>query len=297
MAAGMGSRYGGIKQIDPIGPNNEIIIDYSVFDARKAGFGKVVFIIRKQIEKAFRETVGRNIEKAINTAYVFQELDKLPAGFSVPASREKPWGTGHAILMTKDVVKEPFAVINADDFYGPDAFAGIARYLTNAADKNGKYDYSLMGYILKNTLSENGSVARGVCEATAGGYLKDIHERTKIQPFPDGVRFEENGVWTPVSAESLVSMNMWGFTPSLYAELESLFPAFLKTSADNPKSEFFIPEIVGTLVKQNKATVRVLSTQEKWFGVTYKEDKPIVQAAIRDLVAKLVYPAKLWSQT
>ncbi|MBL8026802.1 MAG: nucleotidyltransferase [Fibrobacteres bacterium] len=295
MAAGMGSRYGGIKQIDPIGPNGEIIIDYSVYDALRAGFGRVVFVIRKEIEEAFRERVGSTIEKQIDTHYVFQELNKLPTGFSVPAGREKPWGTGHAILMAKEKIDGPFAVVNADDYYGVKSFKGMADYLMNAQDKNGKYDFSLMGFVLKNTLSENGSVARGVCEQDKNGYLVDVKERTKIQPFKDGVKFEENGVWHNVSEESLVSMNMWGFTKSLFSELESGFPEFLKANMTNPKSEFFIPEIVGNLVRKGKATVKVLSTDDKWFGVTYKEDKPLVQEAVRQLVAKNVYPAKLWS--
>ncbi|MFH0921442.1 MAG: nucleotidyltransferase, partial [Fibrobacterota bacterium] len=287
-------RYGGIKQIDPIGPNGEIIIDYSVFDAIRAGFGKVVFIIRKSIEAPFRERVGKSIEKNIDTRYVFQELDTLPAGLRVPSGREKPWGTGHAILMSRGEVDEPFAVLNADDFYGAHAFKVLGEYLVNAKDKGGRFDYSLVGYVLRNTLSENGSVARGVCTAGPDGMLVEIHERTKIQPFPEGVKFEENGAWYPVSSDSLVSMNMWGFTPSLYAELEARFPAFLKANIDKPKAEFFIPEVVGSLVRENKAQVRVLATHEKWFGVTYKEDKPVVEQALRDLIARGAYPHKLW---
>jgi|SRR3989339_318108 len=294
MAAGIGSRYGGIKQIDPIGPSGEIIIDYSVYDALRNGFGKVVFVIRKSIEGAFRERVGKTIEKNIDTRYVFQELDRLPAGFTVPSGREKPWGTGHAILMSKSEVNEPFAVLNADDFYGAHAFQVLGEYLANAKDSRDKYDYCLVGYVLRNTLSDHGSVARGVCVANPEGNLVGIHERIKIQPFPDGVKYEENNVWHTVPADSPVSMNMWGFTPSLYSELEARFPAFLKTLPDKPKAEFFIPEVVGALVRENKAVVKVLPTHEKWFGVTYREDKPVVEQAIRDLVAKGVYPAKLW---
>ncbi len=293
MAAGMGSRYGGIKQIDPIGPSGEIIIDYSVYDALRAGFGKVVFVIRREIEGAFRDMVGKTIEKHIDTAYVFQELDKLPQGFVLPKDRQKPWGTGHAILMAKDEVKGNFAVINADDYYGMDSFVGMARFLQMADEKSS--DYALMGFILKNTLSANGSVARGICEYDHDNFLKDVKERTKIQQFPDGtVKFEEGGVWYEISPENLVSMNMWGFTNTLFMELEQAFPDFLKSNMGNPKSEFFIPEIVGNMVRSHKAKVNVLSTLDKWFGVTYKEDKPLVQKEIRNLVDRSVYPKNLW---
>lgn len=292
MAAGMGSRFGGIKQIEPVGPSGEIIIDYSIYDAIRAGFGKVVFIIRKQIEEAFREKVGRGMETRIDTEYVFQELSALPSGFTLPPERSKPWGTGHAILMCKDVVKTPFCVINADDFYG----AGSYQAMGEALSQSGISDFLLAGYVLKNTLSEHGHVARGVCTLDNQGYLKEIHERTKIQKFGDVVKYEEaDGQWVEVSPEVSVSMNMWGFTPALFSELERLFPLFLKEKGAELKSEFFIPEIVGQMVRSNKVKVKVLSTGEKWFGVTYKEDKPLFEAAIRELVRQKVYPAKLWN--
>jgi len=296
MAAGMGSRFGGIKQIEPVGPNGEIIIDYSIYDAIRAGFGKVVFIIRRQIEEAFREKVGRGIEKRIDTEYVFQELSALPSGFSVPAGREKPWGTGHAILMCKDAVKTPFCVINADDFYGAGSYKAMCASLASAKDEKGVYSFYLAGYVLKNTLSDHGHVARGICAMNKDGYLEEIHERTKIQKFGSVVKFEEGeNNWIEVSAEATVSMNMWGLTPGLFNELERLFPVFLKEKGAALKSEFFIPEIVGQLLNAGKARVKVLSTGEKWFGVTYKEDKPLFEKAIREQIRQNVYPERLWN--
>lgn len=296
MAAGIGSRYGGLKQIDPVGPSGEIVVDYSVYDALRAGFDRVVFVIRREIEDAFRERIGRTVESRVETAYVLQELDRLPAGFSLPAGRTKPWGTGHAILCARDSVATPFAAINADDFYGPSAFAALAGHLRRAADSGGIYDYAMVGYILENTLSEHGHVARGVCQAGADGCLFDIRERERVRRFPDGVRFAgEGGDWIGIPAGSVVSMNVWGFTPSLFGELESRFPVFLREkAADILKAEFLIPEVVGSLVREGKARVRVLPTAEKWFGVTYPEDRPRVQAAIREIIARGVYPENLW---
>jgi hypothetical protein len=296
MAAGIGSRYGGLKQIDPVGPNGEIVVDYSVYDALRAGFDKVVFVIRRELEGAFRERIGRTVETRVETAYVFQELDRLPAGYRLPAGRTKPWGTGHAILCARDSVVTPFAAINADDFYGRTAFAALAGHLRNAGDSGGIYDYAMVGYVLENTLSEHGHVARGVCEAGADGCLVDIRERKRVRGSPDGVKFAgDDGAWVGLPAGSFVSMNIWGFTPSLFGELEARFPEFLRESAaEILKAEFLIPEVVGNLVRKGKARVRVLPTAEKWFGVTYPEDRPRVQAAIREIVARGVYPEDLW---
>lgn len=298
MAAGIGSRYGGLKQVDPIGPNGEIVIDYAVFDALRAGFGKVVFLIRKDIEEVFRERVGSTIEKQVETIYVFQELSNLPPGFSVPPERKKPWGTGHAVLSCKDAVHEPFAVINADDFYGPGAFRALADYLRQARDpQGGAYDYSMAGYELENTLSEHGTVSRGVCEVTPDGYLAQVRERTKIQRFGDEVKYTENGEdWVVIPAHSTVSMNMWGFTPSFFKELDEIFPRFLKANIETmSKVEFYLPYVVNQLLDEKKARVKVLPVQEKWFGVTYPEDRASVQEAIRGLVRQGIYPESLWA--
>lgn len=295
MAAGIGSRYGGLKQIDPVGPGGEIVLDYAVYDAIRAGFGQVVFIIRRDIEQAFKEKIGKNVEKRIETRYVYQELDFLPAGFQVPANREKPWGTAHAVLSCQGAVKGPFGVINADDFYGPSAFKALGDFLRDAEDIGGVYHFCLLGYVLKNTLSDHGHVARGVCRADARNRLIEIHERLKIQKFGDQVKYEENGAWTEVPADSTVSMNMWGLTPGLFKELEHLFPGFLKENINNPKAEFLLPVQIGGLINAKKAQVSVLPTAEKWFGITYREDKPVVEQAVRRLVSEGVYPERLWS--
>lgn len=299
MAAGIGSRYGGLKQVDPVGPHGEIIIDYSVFDALRAGFGKVVFIIRRDIEDIFRERVGRRIERWADVAYAFQELDALPAGFAVPEGRSKPWGTGHAVLCCRDVVAQPMAVINADDFYGASAFAALAAHLRQAQDRPGAYDYALVGYVLENTLSEHGHVARGVCDVGADGLLVDLRERLRIERRPGGIAHTENGSdWTPLAADNPVSMNMWGFTLSILEELALRFPGFLrKAMAENPlKAEFLLPNIVGEMVREGVARVRVLPTDEHWFGVTYQEDRPRVQAAVRRLIEQGRYPERLWAE-
>lgn len=296
MAAGMGSRYGGLKQIDPVGPNGEIILDYSAYDALRAGFDKIVFVIRRDLEEMFREKVGRNLEHRTDVAYVFQDIDMLPAGFSVPEGRVKPWGTGHAVMVCKGAVDTPFAAINADDYYGSSAFQTIGDYLRTARDHNGLYDYCMVGYALSNTVSEHGSVARGICEVTEDGLLTDLRERTRIEQFPDGIRYTENGAdWVDLPPDAIASMNFWGFTPSFLDELEAAFPVFLRKSADNPlKAEYFLPEVVGDLAKAGKAKVRVLPTGEKWFGVTYQEDRPLIQNAMRELIRAGVYPDKLW---
>ena len=295
MAAGIGSRYGGLKQIDPVGPAGEIVLDYAIYDAIRAGFEKVVFIIRKDIEDVFREKVGRTIEKQIDVAYAFQELDKLPAGFSVPPAREKPWGTGHAILCAKEAVSAPCAVINADDFYGPDSFRTMGEYLRGAEDKEGLYDFSMVGFVLDNTLTDHGHVARGICTADEAGYLQHIVERTKIQRFGPAVRFsEDDETWTDIDAGSIVSMNFWGLTPSIFVELEARFPAFLQANTENLKAEFFIPTVINDLVQEGRARVKILPTTDSWFGVTYQQDKPRLKQEIGNKVAAGLYPEKLW---
>ena len=294
MAAGMGSRYGGLKQIDPVGKHGEIIMDYSLFDAMEAGFTKVVFIINRRIEQDFYEVVGRRVEKHMEVHYVFQGLDsKLPAGFSVPEGRVKPWGTSHAILCCQDVVHEPFAAINADDYYGKHAFSVLYDYLKNAADKD-VYDYSMVGYLAKNTLTENGHVARGVCEVDEQGRLVDIVERLQIYKTPEGPAYtlDEGKTLHHFPGDTLVSMNFFGFTPSIFTELERRFPLFLEEAMkSNPlKGEFLIPNEAGRLVREGKAHMRVLSSPDRWYGVTYKEDKPVVMEALRKMTDEGLYP-------
>ena len=295
MAAGIGSRYGGLKQLDAVGPSGEIIIDYSIYDAIRAGFSKVVFVIRRDIEAAFREKIGNRIQDRIETAYVFQELDQIPEGFSLPPGRTKPWGTGQAVLICREEIDRPFAVINSDDFYGASSFAGLADYLRQASDRDGVADYCMMGFTLKNTLSEFGTVSRGFCRVDREGYLEDIQERLKIRKTGEKVSYTENGSdWIEENPESIVSMNMWGFTPGIFPELEKGFSTFLREKIEIPKSEYLLPEEVGMLVRNKKATVRVIPTAEKWFGVTYPADKPLVQKAIGILVDEGVYPKMLW---
>jgi NDP-sugar pyrophosphorylase family protein len=297
MAAGIGSRYGGLKQIDPVGPSGEVVLDYSVFDALRAGFGRVVFIIRKDIEDDFREKIGRRIERAADTAYVFQSLDRLPPGFVVPEGRKKPWGTAQAILSCRDSVQTPFLAINADDYYGRTAFEAMAGHLGRESGGSGRHEFAMVGYRLANTLSEHGTVARGVCTATADGYLVGIRELLKIRKCGDAVEHTENDAdWMPLDPGSWTSMNFWGFTPSLFTELEARFPEFLRTNAAAvQKAEFLIPEVVGALLREGRARVRVLPTQERWFGVTYPEDRPAFRAAVLKLVDAGIYPRDLWS--
>jgi len=295
MSAGIGSRYGGIKQIDPVGPNGEIIIDYSLYDALQAGFRKVVFIIRSEIEKSFREKIGKEIEKRAETIYVFQELGTIPEGFVVPKNRTKPWGTGHAVLMCKNQVREPFAVINADDCYGARSFQILFDFLKKGGEKEKKETYLLVGYLLKNTLSDHGHVSRGVCTPSPDGYLLELNERLTIQKFGNLIKYAlPEDTWVEISPESPVSMNMWGFMPSFFNELEIQFPQFLKKNIRNPKSEFIIPDVVSLLLKEKKVRVKILHTPEKWFGISYKEDKLLVQKTIQDLIARGIYPEKLW---
>jgi hypothetical protein len=291
LAAGMGSRYGGLKQIDPVGPAGETIIDYSIYDAMRAGFGKLVFVIRHDIEQQFREIVGSRFEKRIAVEYAFQELNKLPAGFSVPEGRTKPWGTTHAILMAESVVKEPFAAINADDFYGQRAYQVLAEHLTA-----GTADYAMVGFILKNTLSDHGSVARGVSRTDAQHYLTSIVEMLKIERDGAGAKnTDADGKVTKLNGDEAVSMNFWGFTPALFPQIKTAFETFLQKSGRELKSECYIPMTVGELVTGGQAKVKVLRSADSWFGVTYREDRPQVVESIRQLIAKGDYPAKLWA--
>lgn len=298
MAAGMGSRYGGLKQIDPVDKEGHIIMDFSIFDAVKAGFEKVVFIIKKENEQDFRAAIGDRLSEKIKVSYVFQELTNLPEGYVVPEGRVKPWGTGHAIMSCMGEIDGPFVVINADDFYGSHAFQVAYDYLTTHQDEEGIYRYMMVGYRLENTLTDNGHVARGVCEMDAQGYLADIHERTHIEKRGNGAAYteDEGKTWIPISGDSTVSMNMWGFSESILGELQSRFSAFLEENLEkNPlKCEYFLPFVVDELLKEGRATVAVEKSQDKWFGVTYKEDKPMVMAAIQNLKDQGVYPAHLW---
>lgn len=295
LAAGMGSRYGSLKQLDGLGPSGETIMDYSIYDAIRAGFGKVVFIIRRSFEQDFREKILSKYEGRIPVDVVFQDMDNLPAGFSVPEGREKPWGTNHAVMMAKDVIKEPFAVINADDFYGRSGFAVIADKLRQLAGGHDKY--CMVGYRVGNTLSESGSVARGVCEVDANNFLAGVVERTAIQRNAEGkIAFtDENGKEQILGENTPVSMNMWGFTPDYFVHSDEYFAAFLRANEGNLKAEYFIPLVVNQLVQEKKATCEVLDTPDQWFGVTYAADRPDVVAKINALVAAGEYPQKLFS--
>lgn len=299
MAAGMGSRYGGLKQIDSIDAYGNKIIDYSIFDAVQAGFEKVVFIIKKAIEKEFRENIGDRIASHVKVEYVYQELDRLPAGYQVPEGRVKPWGTGHAILCCQDVIDGPFAVINADDYYGKSAFVSIYNQLSEISDGE-KYQYTMVGYRLYNTLTENGHVARGVCTISEDGKLVDIHERTRIEKQGNKAKFTEDDgkTWTELGEDTVVSMNMWGFTKSIIKELDQRFAVFLnKELPGNPlKCEYFLPFVVDELLKEYKAEVTVLKSVDRWYGVTYKEDKETVVNAIMELKKTGIYPEKLWEE-
>lgn len=296
MAAGMGSRYGGLKQMDPVGSEGELIIDFSLYDAVMAGFKKVIFIIKKEMEEDFRALIDNRAGRSIEVEYAFQDINDLPPGYSVPEGRVKPWGTSHAVLTCKDKVSGPFAVINADDYYGAGAFHSMYEFLENAEDGE-KYCYSMIGYLLENTLTEHGHVARGVCEATADGYLKRITERTKIMWRDGEIQFTENEVdWESVPKGTTVSMNFWGFTPTMLKEIENRFPAFLENAlAENPlKGEFLLPLTVDQLLKEDKATVKILPSEDRWFGVTYKEDRESVVNALQSMKDKGLYPEKLW---
>lgn len=298
MAAGMGSRYGGLKQIDPVGENGEIIIDFSLFDAKRAGFRDVIFIIKKEVEQEFTEVIGKRIAKEFNVSYVFQEIGDLPQGFTVPQGRQKPWGTAHAVRACRNVLNNrPFAVINADDFYGAEAFSLIFQHLSKAAAESQQGNLAMVGYILENTLTDHGHVARGVC-ALKGDKLADIHERVRIERHEVGAQYTEDDgkTWVTIPKGSIVSMNLWGFTPMVMDALSDYFPQFLSNDAvSNPqKAEYFLPSVVDRLLNEGKGTVTVLTTNERWYGVTYREDKPVVVAAIAALREKGVYPNKLW---
>lgn len=294
LAAGMGSRYGSLKQLDGLGPNNETIMDYSIYDAIRAGFGKVVFVIRKSFESDFREKILSKYENQIPVELVYQDIDNLPEGFSVPEGREKPWGTNHAVMMAKNVIKEPFAVINADDFYGKESYKVLAQKLTSVNDKKG--DYCMVGYRVGNTLSESGSVARGVCQVNEKDQLTGVVERTAIERNKNGeIAFtDENGIECTLNENTPVSMNMWGFTPDYFEYSDKLFVKFLEEKGRDLKSEFFIPLVVNELVSQHLATVQVLDTPAQWFGVTYVNDRQGVVDRIKALVDKGEYPSKLF---
>ena len=300
MAAGMGSRYGGLKQIDPVGSHGEAILDYSLFDAHEAGFETAVIIIKKAIEKDFMETVGARLKKCpMEIRYAYQEIEKIPEGFAIPAERTKPWGTSHAVLCAKDEIDgAPFAVINADDYYGKSAYQVIYNQLSQAQDGE-YYDFCMVGYQLGNTVTDNGSVARGICSTDENGYLTQVVERTKIEKYEGGIHFTEDdgATWTDVPATTNVSMNMWGFTPVFLDEIAARFPEFLSVDVPkNPaKAEFFLPRTVSELLSEKKATVKVLESADKWYGVTYAADKPQVVAALKAMAEAGLYPDGLWN--
>ena len=294
LAAGMGSRYGGLKQVGPVGPSGETLLDYSVFDAERAGFGKVVFVIRKEFEAEFKEKVGSKYDGLIPVEYCFQDIADLPAPFTVPEGRVRPWGTAHAIRAARTAVSEPFAAINADDFYGRDAYEKLAAFLSAAPAEDGdKFHFAMVGYRLDLTLSDNGSVARGICDVR-DGKLASVKEMTKLVRAPGGAENREDEA-NPVrlAGDTRVSMNLWGFTPGLFAALEARFPAWLGKNGGAPKSEWYIPFVVDELIREGKADVSVLPTNSRWFGVTYREDKPFVTAEIGKLVAAGEYPSNL----
>ena len=301
MAAGMGSRFGGgIKQLEPVGPNGEIIMDYSIHDAIEAGFNKVVFIIRKDIKDAFHDAIGKRIEGICNElniefAYAYQELDDLPKGIEKPAKRSKPWGTGQAVLVCKDIIKEPFVVINADDYYGKEAFVKVHDYLVEEHPASDKLDFCMAGFLLENTLSENGGVTRGICSVNEQGHLTKVTETKNIVKTAEGAAVQaEDGSLTAVQAHCPVSMNMWGFTPEIFGILEKGFAEFLGSLKDQTKGEYLIPTVVDQLIQTGVCNVTVLESRDKWFGVTYKEDKPLVVRSFRELIDAGVYKERLF---
>lgn len=297
MAAGMGSRYGGLKQIDPVDSEGHIIVDFSLYDAKRAGFEKAIFIIKEENEQAFREAVGDRVSEYMEVSYAFQKLDNLPEGYAVPEGRVKPWGTAHAVLSCIDQVKGPFAVINADDYYGVEAFQLIYDYLTTHQDDE-KFRYTMVGYILGNTVTDNGHVSRGVCTTNEKNELVAVTERTKIEKRDGGIAFTEDDgeTWTALPEETIVSMNMWGFSRSILDEIQAGFPAFLDEGiAANPmKCEYFLPSVVSRLLAEDRASVYVLKSRDKWYGITYKEDKPVVVEAMQNMKDSGVYPQHLW---
>ncbi len=291
LAAGVGSRYGGVKQMDPIGPSGENIIDYSVFDAIRAGFGKVVFVINSKIEKEFKEVYEARLSGKIETEYILQEISNIPEGLTFNPGRAKPWGTGHAVLVAKNIINEPFAVINADDFYGRHAFDVMGRYLSGL--RLDDTHYAMVGYELKNTLSENGSVSRGICN-TVDHMLTGVMERTSIIREGDGIIFEENGKKFPLDENELVSMNIWGFTPKYFEQSEGYFIKFIRENADNLKAEFYIPFVINQVINEDEAFVRVLESHDQWFGVTYQEDKAQTIQRVKGMIDDGCYPESLW---
>ena len=299
MAAGMGSRYGGLKQIDPVGNHGQLIIDYSIYDARRAGFETVVFVIKHEIEETFKRAIGDRLSKVIDVKYAYQELADLPAGYEIPEGRIKPWGTCHAILAARKIVDGPFAVINADDCYGPEAFRAIYNYLSTTEDTSDRYEFSMVGYLLGNTVTENGHVARGVCVEDENHFLKTVTERTHIEKDGANARYTEDDgkTWTALSGDTVVSMNLWGLSSGFMAEAEKRFPAFLDTALqENPlKGEYFLPSVVSALIEEGRARVKVLRSTDKWYGVTYQADKPVVVEAIREKTAQGLYPDDLWA--
>jgi UTP-glucose-1-phosphate uridylyltransferase len=294
LAAGMGSRYGGLKQVDPVGPNGEAIIEYSIYDAIRAGFGKVVFVIRESFAEAFKEKFNDKLKGKIEVEYVYQELDNVPDGIKISEEREKPWGTGHAVLVAKEAINEAFVVINADDFYGPSAYKKTADYMNEVAD-DGRNSYCMVGYGLQHTLSEHGYVSRGVCQTDEKEFLKTVVERTNIERVNGKIITKsDDGSEMELTGNEVVSMNLWGFSTSFFAYLETYFEKFINDNSGNPKAEFYIPFVVNELINKGEATLKVLESQDLWFGVTYKEDKGTAVENINNLIGKGVYPDKLW---
>ncbi|WP_319502899.1 sugar phosphate nucleotidyltransferase [uncultured Draconibacterium sp.] len=292
LAAGMGSRYGGLKQIDPIGPSGETIIDYSINDAIDAGFGKIVFVVRESFEEEFKDLFNKKLEGKIEAEYVTQEIEKVPSGCEYTPERSKPWGTGHAILMAKEAINEPFAVINADDYYGREAFFTMAEFLIKECSEK---VFGMVGYRLKNTISEHGSVSRGVCNTDNSDHLLSVVERTQVEKKDDGIAYRDYHKWNFIDSQSIVSMNFWGFTPGVFSHLETQFTQFLKQYGQELKSEFYIPFVISEIISEGETNVKVLKSESQWFGVTYKEDKEKAISSINTLVQQGVYPAKLWS--
>jgi NDP-sugar pyrophosphorylase family protein len=290
LAAGMGSRYGGLKQVEPVGPSGETIVDYSVYDALRAGFGRLIFVIRRNIETAFRQTIAARFDQRLPVDYVFQELDRLPASFTPPPNRRKPWGTGHAILMAREAIREPFGVINADDFYGRHSYELLARHLQSASP-----DYAMVGFVLSNTLSEFGSVARGVCRTTPDDFLEEVVELTRIERQAGAVKYTDPaGTVHPLTGAETVSLNLWGFSPTIFTHLHRELVSFLEARRHDQEAEFFIPTVVNTLVSRGQERLKVLRTPDSWFGITYREDRPRVMENIRRLIGQGDYPDKLW---
>ena len=295
MAAGMGSRYGGLKQLDSVGPAGEVILDYSVYDAKTAGFEKVIFVIKEEFQNDFEEKIGKNIRKYMEVDYAYQKLENIPEGFTIPEERVKPWGTAHAILSCIDKVNGPFAVINADDYYGRTSFELLYNFLSVEEIKDGKSHHCMVGFKLENTLTDSGHVARGICTTNEDSMLIDIVERTQIQVFNDDICYMEDDTWNPIEQDSIASMNCWGFRKELMDVLNEQFKVFLRNNINNLKAEFFLPYVVSSLLRNNMADIKVLTTAEKWFGVTYIEDKESVTASINELTNKGFYPERLWN--